>query len=70
MDDFCVKLKPIRMNKGLTQRQLAKRSGLSLDAIRALEQGIRRPSAATRGSVFVMVLSTNRAADKIASTGS
>lgn len=46
-DDFRVILKSTREDKGLTQAQLAERAGLSLDGIRALEQGLRRPSANT-----------------------
>ncbi|MEW6106239.1 MAG: helix-turn-helix transcriptional regulator [Bacillota bacterium] len=47
VDDFRVKLKSTREGKGLTQAQLAERAGLSLDGIRALEQGIRRPGTDT-----------------------
>jgi DNA-binding XRE family transcriptional regulator len=47
IDDFRVKLKSAREVKGFTQSQLAERAGLSLDGIRALEQGLRRPSADT-----------------------
>lgn len=47
VDDFRIKLKSSREAKGLTQIQLAERAGLSLDGIRALEQGLRRPSAET-----------------------
>jgi transcriptional regulator with XRE-family HTH domain len=47
VDDLRVKLKSTREAKGLTQTQLAERAGLSLDGIRALEQGLRRPSTDT-----------------------
>jgi len=47
IDDFRVKLKIAREANGFTQSQLAERAGLSLDGIRALEQGLRRPSADT-----------------------
>ena len=47
VDDFCVKLKSSREANGLTQAQLAERAGLSLDGIRSLEQGLRRPGADT-----------------------
>lgn len=47
VDDFRIKLKSARETCGLTQGQLADRAGLSLQGIRSLEQGIRRPSADT-----------------------
>lgn len=47
VDDFRIKLKSLREAGGLTQRELADRAGLSLQGIRSLEQGIRRPSADT-----------------------
>ena len=53
IDDFRTKMKKTRQDRGLTQGQLAERSGLSLDGIRSLEQGIRRPSAQTARRVAV-----------------
>jgi DNA-binding XRE family transcriptional regulator len=53
VDDFRVRLKKAREDKGLTQEQLANRAGLSLDGIRALEQGIRRPGLDTLKRVAV-----------------
>lgn len=47
IDDFRIRMKSAREAKGLTQAQLAERAGLSLEGIRSLEQGIRRPSAQT-----------------------
>lgn len=47
VDDFRTRLKSSREAASLTQAQLAKRAGLSLDGIRALEQGLRRPGADT-----------------------
>jgi DNA-binding XRE family transcriptional regulator len=47
VDDFRARLKKTREKKGLTQAQLADRASLSLDGIRALEQGIRRPGLDT-----------------------
>ena len=46
-DDFRVNLKSSREAKGLTQSALAECTGLSLDGIRALEQGLRRPNGDT-----------------------
>ena len=53
VDDFRVRLKKAREGKGLTQEQLASRAGLSLDGIRALEQGIRRPGLDTLKRVAI-----------------
>jgi DNA-binding XRE family transcriptional regulator len=47
VDDFRTRLKSARESSGLTQAQLAERAGLSLDGVRALEQGIRRPGLDT-----------------------
>ena len=47
VDDFRARLKKARETKGLTQAQLAERANLSLDGVRALEQGIRRPGLDT-----------------------
>jgi transcriptional regulator with XRE-family HTH domain len=47
VDDFRVRLKRARETEQLTQAQLADRASLSLDGIRALEQGIRRPGLDT-----------------------
>jgi len=47
VEDFRIKLKSAREAKSFTQSQLAERAGLSLDGVRALEQGLRRPSADT-----------------------
>jgi DNA-binding XRE family transcriptional regulator len=47
VDDFRTRLKAARETKGLTQAQLAERANLSLDGVRALEQGIRRPGLDT-----------------------
>jgi DNA-binding XRE family transcriptional regulator len=62
IDDFRVKLKSIREAQGLTQARLAERAGLSLDGIRALEQGIRRPSAHT---VYRLAASLQVSIDKL-----
>lgn len=42
--DWRAALKSWRGNQGMTQSELARRSGLSLDAIKAYEAGRRRPS--------------------------
>ena len=55
VDDFRVKLKSIREAEGLTQIQLAERAGLSLEGIRALEQGLRRPSMETLRRLAVVL---------------
>ena len=44
---FANRLKQLRQQAGLTQEQLAYRSGLSGAAIRHLEQGLREPTYAT-----------------------
>lgn len=41
--NFAERLKDLRERAGLTQAALAKKSGLSLGAIRNYEQGIREP---------------------------
>jgi transcriptional regulator with XRE-family HTH domain len=41
---FATALKGLRTKSGLTQRQLANASGISLGGLRNLEQGIREPS--------------------------
>jgi transcriptional regulator with XRE-family HTH domain len=55
VDDFRIKLKATRQNKGLTQAQLAGRAGLSLEAIRTIEQGVRRPSVDTLRRLAVVL---------------
>ncbi len=39
---FAVRLRRLREAAGLTQEELAMRSGLSVDAVSALERGLRR----------------------------
>jgi transcriptional regulator with XRE-family HTH domain len=41
---FFEKLKALRMAAGLSQPELAKRSGISVGTIRNMEQGLRQPS--------------------------
>ncbi len=61
IDDFRVKLKSIRESKNLTQAQLASMAGLSLEGIRALEQGLRLPSADTvRRIAFVLSVGVDK----------
>ena len=38
-------LKALRKEKGLTQAQLAKHTGLSMSAIRSYENGLREPNS-------------------------
>lgn len=45
MDVFAERLKDLRIEKGLTQGQLAKRTGISRSAITMWEQRTRIPSA-------------------------
>jgi DNA-binding XRE family transcriptional regulator len=47
VDDMHSRIKALREKSGLTQIQLAEKSGLSLEGIRALEQGLRKPSYET-----------------------
>ena len=42
-----MKLKEMRMEKGMTQEQLAKKSGVSVRTIQAYECGLRRIDGAT-----------------------
>jgi transcriptional regulator with XRE-family HTH domain len=44
VDDFTIRLKELRENAGITQVELARKAGLSMQAIAALEQGTRGPS--------------------------
>jgi DNA-binding XRE family transcriptional regulator len=53
VDDLRVRFKSARERRGLTQAQLADRAGLSLEGIRALEQGLRRPGADTLRRIAV-----------------
>jgi DNA-binding XRE family transcriptional regulator len=46
-DDFSVQLKRIREEKGLTQAELAEKSGVSAAAVASLEQGLRSPTLDT-----------------------
>ena len=46
------RLKVVRMEKGVTQRQLAKDLGLSQNYIPALEAGTRKPGADIRGRLI------------------
>ncbi|GAB4267412.1 MAG: hypothetical protein Kow0080_09520 [Candidatus Promineifilaceae bacterium] len=41
---FAKRLKELRQQKGMTQEDLAKATGLSVSFIRAVEQGINSPS--------------------------
>lgn len=41
---FAKRLKQLRQQKGMTQEELAKASGLSISFIRAVEQGVNAPS--------------------------
>jgi len=41
---FAQRLKTLRRQKGMTQEDLAQASGLSVNFIRAVEQGINAPS--------------------------
>jgi transcriptional regulator with XRE-family HTH domain len=41
-DSFGALLRRLRMDAGLTQQELAERAGLSLNAVNALERGVRR----------------------------
>jgi transcriptional regulator with XRE-family HTH domain len=41
---FAKRLKELREQRGLTQEELAKASGLSISFIRAIEQGVNAPS--------------------------
>lgn len=45
MENFCEVLKELRLEKGLSQIQLANETGLSKSAIAFWEQGKRTPSA-------------------------
>lgn len=47
VDDFRTRLKAARRMRDLTQAKLAERAGLSLEFVRALEQGSRRPGGDT-----------------------
>jgi DNA-binding XRE family transcriptional regulator len=47
VDDFPIRLKAIRERARLTQAQLARKAGLSPQAIAALEQGTRAPTWGT-----------------------
>jgi transcriptional regulator with XRE-family HTH domain len=47
MDGFAMRLKELRTKAGMTQPELATRSGLSKGGIADLEQGRREPSLAT-----------------------
>jgi transcriptional regulator with XRE-family HTH domain len=42
--DFAKRLKEIRIQRGLTQEELAQSAGLSLSFIRTVEQAIHAPS--------------------------
>ena len=42
---FHIKLKRVRLSKGITQTQLAKMSGVSRNSISSIETGIYKPSA-------------------------
>ena len=42
-----MKLKEMRMEKGMTQEQLAKKSGVSIRTIQSYERGLRRIDGAT-----------------------
>lgn len=44
MDNFGKRLQQLRVEKGYTQTVLAKRLGLSVDAVRHWEQGRRTPN--------------------------
>jgi DNA-binding XRE family transcriptional regulator len=41
-DSFGARLRGLRKDAGLTQQELAQRAGLSLNAVNALERGVRR----------------------------
>lgn len=41
---FAKRLKELREQRGMTQEELAKASGLSISFIRAVEQGVNAPS--------------------------
>lgn len=41
---FANRLKALRQQKGLTQEELAKATGLSVNFVRAMEQGVNAPS--------------------------
>ena len=47
MENFAKKLKELRMERGLSQRQVSKELGLSENAFANYEQGIREPSLDT-----------------------
>jgi transcriptional regulator with XRE-family HTH domain len=44
---FAKRLKELREQKGMTQDDLAKASGLSISFVRSIEQGIHAPSFAS-----------------------
>lgn len=43
MAEFCVRLKELRLRKGLSQREMAERLGITLRAYQYYEQGNRFP---------------------------
>jgi uncharacterized protein len=62
---FAKMLKDIRTKAGLSQTELAKKAGLSQNAISAWEKGIREPSwAAVQALCAAMGLDCNAFAEK------
>jgi transcriptional regulator with XRE-family HTH domain len=43
-EEFGVRLREIRQSEGFTQRQLAEKIGLSVEAVSNLERGVHAPS--------------------------